>query len=160
MGFAGYQHQQGEKVIAIIANHGSVLAPVPVAPVHEPDMVWCPEGLNALKQVATEVGLDLRGASRNRDGGFASPRHRKCMCKAGMLPNSKANPPNRKGTKRGRKQLFNAVLQALRLRVERTFAWEDKGKRLLLRFECLQQRHDGIQLMAYTLSNLRAFCGI
>jgi len=38
--------------------------------------------------------------------------------------------------------------------VERTFAWEDKFKRLLLRFEFKQQRHYGMKLMAYTLINL------
>jgi transposase len=54
---------------------------------------------------------------------------------------------------------FNAAIHALRLRVERTFAWEDKFKRLLLRFERIQQRHYGMKLMAYTLINLRAFCG-
>jgi hypothetical protein len=36
----------------------------------------------------------------------------------------------------------------------------DKFKRLLLRFERIQQRHYGMKLMAYTLINLRAFCGI
>jgi hypothetical protein len=50
-------------------------------------------------------------------------------------------------------------MQALRMRVERTLAWEDKGKRLFLRFERIQQRHYGMQLLAYTLINLRAFCG-
>jgi hypothetical protein len=44
-------------------------------------------------------------------------------------------------------------------RVERTFAWEDKFKRLLLRFERIQQRHYGMKLLAYTLINLREFCG-
>ena len=34
-----------------------------------------------------------------------------------------------------------------------------KFKRLLLRFERIQQRHYGMKLMAYTLINLRAFCG-
>jgi hypothetical protein len=38
-------------------------------------------------------------------------------------------------------------------------AWEDKFKRLLLRFERIQQRHYGMKLMAYTLINLRKFCG-
>ena len=79
---------------------------------------------------------------------------------AGMIPNIKENPRNRKGTKRGRKRLFNAAIHALRMRVERTFAWEDKFKRVLLRFERIQQRHYGMKLMAYTLINLRAFCGI
>jgi transposase len=55
--------------------------------------------------------------------------------------------------------LFNAAIHSLRLRVERTFAWEDKFKRLLLRFEFIQQRHYGMKLMGYTLINLRHFCG-
>jgi len=50
-------------------------------------------------------------------------------------------------------------MQSLRLRVEQTFAWEDKFKRLLLRFEFTQQRHYCMKLMAYTLINLRHFCG-
>src|SRR5207253_249100 len=160
IGYSGYKHQKGEKVIAIIDNHGSVLAPVPVAPVNETDMVLLPEGLKALKEVAKEVGLDLRGAYLNLDGGFDSRANRKCIFNAGMIPNIKENSRNRKTTKRGRKRFFNAAIHALRMRVERTFAWEDKFKRLLLRFERIQQRHYGMKLMAYTLINLRAFCGV
>jgi transposase len=55
-----------------------------------------------------------------------------------MIPNIPETPRNR--PKRGRKRLFNAAIHTLRLRVERTFAWEDKFKRLLLRFEHLQHR--------------------
>ena len=159
IGYSGYKHQKGEKVIAITDNHGYVLAPVPVAPVNETDMVLFPEGLKALKQVAKEVGVDLRGAYLNLDGGFDSMHNRKCIFNAGMIPNIKENPRNRKTIKRGRKRLFNAAIHALRLRVERTFAWEDKFKRLLFRFERIQQRHYGMKLMGYTLINLRAFCG-
>ena len=68
-----------------------------------------------------------------------------------MIPNITANPRNRKRAKRARKRLFNAVIHALPMRVERTFAWEDKFKRLLLRFERIQQRHYGMKLLAYTL---------
>ena len=123
-------------------------------------MVLFPEGLHALKQVATEVGLDLRGAYLNLDGGFDSARNRKCIFNAGLIPNIKENPRHRKRPKRGQKRFFNATIHALRLCVERTFAWEDKFKRLLLRFERIQQRHYGMKLMAYTLINLRAFCGV
>ena len=48
------------------------LAPVPVAPVNETDMVLLPQSLQALKQVAKQVGLDLTGAHLNLDGGFDS----------------------------------------------------------------------------------------
>ena len=131
-----------------------------MAPVNETDMVLLPESLQALKKVAKEVGLALKGAYLNLDGGFDSIANRKCIFNAGMIPNIKEDPRNRKTTKRGRKRLFNAAIHALRLRVERTFAWEDKFKRLLLRFERIQQRHYGMKLMAYTLINLRTFYGI
>jgi hypothetical protein len=49
-------------------------------------------------------------------------------------PIPKENPRNRKTPKRGRKRFFNVAIHALRMRIERTFAWEDKFKRLLLRF--------------------------
>jgi len=122
-------------------------------------MVLLPKGLKALKKVAKQVGLNLRGASLNLDDGFDSTRNRKCIFNAGMIPNIKENPPNRKRTKRGRKRFFNAAIHALGAGVERTFAWEDKFKRRLLRFERIQQRHYGMKLMAYTLINLRTFCG-
>ena len=141
-------------------NNGYVLSPLPVAPVNETDMVLLPDGLKALKQVAKMTGLVLTGAYLNLDAGFDSTHNRKCIFNAGMIPNIKENPRNRKTPKRGRKRLFNAAIHALRMRVERTFAWEDKFKRLLLRFERIQHRHYGMKLMAYTLINLRAFCGI
>jgi hypothetical protein len=140
-------------------NNGYVLSPLPVAPVNETDMVLLPDGLKALKRLAKMVGLDLRGAYLNLDAGFDSTHNRKCIFNAGMIPNIKENPRNRKCTKRGRKRLFNAALHALRTRVDRTFAWADKFKRLLLRFECIQQRHFGMKLLAYTLINVREFCG-
>ena len=122
-------------------------------------MVLLPQGLNALKQMAKAVGLDLKRAYLNLDGGFDSAHNRQCIFNAGLIPNIPENPRNRKTTKRGRKRFFNTAIHALRMRVERTFAWEDKFKRVLLRFEYLQQRHYAMKLLAYTLINRRAFCG-
>ncbi len=141
-------------------NNGYVFAPVPVAPVQETDMGLFPDGLQALPRVAKEVGLDLRGAYINLDGGFDSRANRKYIFNAGMIPNITENPRHRKHPKRGRKRLCNDAIHSLRMRVERTFAWEDKFKRLLLRFDRIPQRHYGMKLLAYTLINLRKFCGI
>src|SRR6266704_458957 len=123
IGYSGHKHQKGEKVIAIIDNHGYVLAPLPVAPVNEADTVLLPEGLKALKRVAKLTGLRLQGAYLNLDGGFDSRHNRKAIFNAGMIPNIKANPRNRKTTKRVRKRFFHHAIHALRMRVERTFAW-------------------------------------
>lgn len=158
IGDSGHKHQQGEKVLAIIDNNGDVWAPLPVAPVNTADPVLLPEGLKALKRVARLPGLELDGAYLTLDGGFDSKANRKAIFTAGLIPNIKENPRHRKPPKRGRKRLFHAVIPALRERVERPFAWEDNCKRLLLRFEYIQQRHYGMKLMAYTLINLRRFC--
>jgi transposase len=58
-----------------------------------------------------------------------------------------------------RLQCRDEVLYKLRFTIERTCAWEDKFKRLLLRFETKQIRHLGFKLIAFTLINLREFCG-
>jgi hypothetical protein len=144
--------------MAIIDNNGYVVSPLPVAPVNEADMVLLPEGLKTLKRVAKLTGLVLEGAYLNLDGGFDSKANRKAIFNAGLIPNINENPRHRKRPKRGRKRLFNEALHVLRECVERTFAWEDKFKRLLLRFEHIQQRHYGMKLMAYTLINVRRFC--
>jgi hypothetical protein len=60
---------------------------------------------------------------------------------AGMNPNIKETLRHCKATRHGQKRLFNEVIHTLQMRVERTCAWEDKFKRLLLRFERMQQRH-------------------
>jgi transposase len=159
IGYSGYKHQKGDKVIAIIDNHGYVLSPLPVAPVNEADMVLLPGALRVLKRVAKLLEWDLKGSYLNLDGGFDSKHNRKVIFNAGMIPNIKENPRNRKTTKRGRKRLFNPAIHRLRDRVERTFAWEDKFKRLLMRFERIQRRHYAMKLMAYTMINVRHFCG-
>jgi len=65
-----------------------------------------------------------------------------------MTPNIKENKRNRKQTKKGRKRLFDQKTYNLRYCVERTFAWEDKFKRLLIRFETIQLRHQALKILA------------
>ena len=112
IGDSGHKHQKGAPVIAIIDNHGSVRAPLPVAPVKAAHTVLLPEGLTALKRVAKLTGLGRKGAYLNLDGGFDSTSHRKALFNAGMIPNIKENPRNRTHPKRGRKRLFNQAIHA------------------------------------------------
>ena len=77
-----------------------------------------------------------------------------------MLPNINPNPRGRKRTKRGRKALFALAIFKERFRtIERVFAWEDKFRRLLLRFDRISQLHYAFKTMAYTMINLRHYCG-
>jgi hypothetical protein len=62
---------------------------------------------------------------------------------------------------RDRKPLFDPAILAERFRtIERVFAWEDKFRRLLLRFDRLSQLHYAFKTRAYTMINLRHYCRI
>jgi len=158
IGYCGYKHQRGEKVMAIVDNNGYIIAPYTIAPVNRNDCVLLPASLENLSNIARKTGFSIKNSFLNLDGIFDSKKNRKAIFNRGMIPNIPENPRNRKKTKRGRKCLFDKVKHAFRFIVERTFAWEDKFKRLLLRFERIQSRHFVFKLMAYTMINLRHFC--
>ena len=76
-----------------------------------------------------------------------------------MTPNIPENKRNRKKTKRGRKRFFDPDIFKERFQtVERLFAWEDKFKRLLLRFERKSKNHLVMKLITFAMINLRHFC--
>ena len=157
--YSGHKHQEGKKVIAIVENNDLNAAPLPVAPVNKADTVLLPDGLNALKRIARLTDLEIDDAYLNLDGGFGLGATGKRSSTQELVLNVKENRRNRKAPTHRRKRLFNAAIHSLRLCVERTLAWEDKFKRLLLRFEFKQQRHYGMKLTAFILINLRPFCG-
>ena len=158
IGFSGYKHQTGEKIMSIVERQGYVLAPCPVASVNVNDGILLPDSLNELMRISRDIGFSVNGSVMNLDGVFDSKRNRKLIFNRHMVPNIPENKRNRKKTKPGPKRFFDAAVHQLRLAVERTFAWEDKFKRLLLRFERIQSRHLSFKLIAYALINLRAFC--
>jgi len=87
------------------------------------------------------------------------PDNRKAIFNRGMRPNIKPNPRGRKTPKRGRKPLFEPwILEERFSTIERVFGWEDKFRRLLLRFDRLSHLHYAFKTLAYTMINLRHFC--
>ncbi len=100
-------------------------------------------------------GLDYQGAIFNMDSSFDTRAARKLLWNRGVKPNIAENKRNRKTVKRGRKRYFNSAVYKRRFVSERTFAWVDKFKTLLIRFErkaayCLAFHH-----LAFTMINLR-----
>ena len=106
------------------------------------------------------MGKSLLETVVSLDSAYESKPNRKTIFNAGMIPNIKENKRNRKKPKRGRKRIYDATIFEERFNtVERVFAWEDKFKRLLLRFERISFHHFGFKLLAYTMINLRHFWG-
>jgi hypothetical protein len=70
-------------------------------------------------------------------------KNRKLIFNRGMTPNIHPNPRGRTTTKRGRMTIYDASIFKERFEtIERVFAWEDKFKRLLLRFEKISSLGD------------------
>lgn len=118
-----------------------------------------PDAFSHLKRMLKTLGKSLDGLIASLDSAYDSAANRKMIFNAGMVPNIKENSRNRKQTKRGRKRFYSEdIFQERFETVERAFAWEDKFKRLLMRFERISLHHFSLKLIAYTLINLRHFC--
>jgi len=158
IGYSGHKHHKGEKTMAIVDNNGYILSSMTVDSVNRHDTTLLPQSLNHLTNLKKSIGLELNGTLFNLDSGFDSLVNRKYIFNRQMKPNIKENPRNRKSVKKGRKRLFDPQAYSLRFCVERTFAWKNKFRRLLIRFETIAARHLALKLIAYTLINLREFC--
>ena len=113
---------------------------------------------NRLKDLFRQLNhLELAYADAyfNADSAFDTKEARKLLRNRGVRPNIPENKRNRKHTKRGRKRHFDTAVYKQRFVSERTFAWIDKFKRLLIRFERKKVYFLGFHLLAYTLINLR-----
>lgn len=159
LGFNGHKHNKSEKQIAITDRNANIIAPFISAPGNRNETVLLPEALTDLTRIAKLAGINLTGSVMSLDGGYDSVSNRKLIFNRGMIPNIKENRRNRKVPKSGRKRIYSDDIYQERFRtVERAFAWEDKFKRLLLRFERISSHHFGLKIIAYTLINLRHFC--
>lgn len=160
LGFSGHKHMKGEKVVAFTDRNCYVLSPMIIAPGNRHEGPLFVKAFESLKDLAKRIGLSLKNTVMSLDSAYDSFKNRKQIFNAGMTPNIKENPRNRKHNKCGRKRLFSEQIYDERFQtIERVFAWEDKFKRLLLRFERISFHHFGLKLLAYTMINLRHFCG-
>ncbi|CAE6844439.1 hypothetical protein R75461_07177 [Paraburkholderia nemoris] len=113
----------------------NVIAPFVSAPGNRNESPLLREALPRFTQTARAIGL-VGGAIVSLDGVYDCRANRKAIFNRGMTPNINPNPRGRKTPKRGRKPLFDPVIFDERFStIERVFAWEDKFRRLLLRFE-------------------------
>src|SRR5450830_1081342 len=152
IGFSGHKKMKGDKVVAFCDRNCNVIAPFLSAPGNRNESPLLREALPQLTCIAKAVGLDLRGSIVSLDGVYDCPLNRKAIFNRGMTPNINQNPRGRKTTKRGRKQIFDDDIFEERFRtIERVFAWEDKFKRLLLRFDYISDVHYAFKTLAYAM---------
>ena len=101
------------------------------------------------------LGIDIRGAFFNADKAFDTKDARKTCFNHAVIPNIDVNKRNRKSVKRGRKRLFNKDIYKNRFTSERSFAWIDKFRALLVRFFRKDAYFLGAHFIVFALINLR-----
>src|ERR1700759_1663544 len=159
IGFNGHKKLKGDKVVAFCDRQCNVIAPFVPAPGNRNESPLLRDALPEVMRIARDVGMDLHGSIVSLDGVYDCWANRKAIFNRGMIPNINPNVRGRTQPHRGRKPLFDPTIFAERFHtIERVFAWEDKFRRLLLRFERLSQLHDAFKTLAYTMINLRHCC--
>ena len=101
------------------------------------------------------LGLKISGAYFNADKAFDTKAARKTCFNHGLIPNIDENQRNRKSSKRGRKRSFNEEVYKRRFTSERSFAWINKFRALLLRFDRCEVYFLGAHFIAFAMINLR-----
>jgi len=159
IGFSGHKKVKGDKVVAFCDRQCNVIAPFVAAPGNRNESLLLREALPEVTRIARMVGMDLHGTIVSLDGVYDCRLNRKAIFNRGMIPNINPNSHGRKRPKRGRKPFFEPTIFDERFHtIERVFAWEDKYRRLLLRFDRLSQLHYAFKTLAYTMINLRHYC--
>ena len=159
LGFSGHKQFKGDKIVAFCDRHCNVIAPFIAAPGNRHESPLLLLALPQVIRIAKYVGLDLHKTIVSLDAAYDSRANRKAIFNRGMVPNIPANPRGRRAPQRGRQPLFEQALYQERFfTIERVFAWEDKFRRLLLRFERISKLHYAMNCLAYTMINLRHFC--
>ena len=159
LGYNGHKHMKGDKVVAFCDRNCNVIAPFVTASGNRNESPLLREVLPKVTHVARTVGFNLKSTIVSLDGVYDSRANRKAIFNRGMIPNINENLRGRKTSKPGPKRLFVPAIFKERFRtIERVFAWEDKFKRLLLRFERISKLHYALKSLAYTMINLRHFC--
>ena len=153
--YQGRKKGKTSNILPIMDRNGYVVASTGIIAGNHNDAYNLKPHLQTAFKEMKRLELTIQGAYFNADMGFDTRAARQTCFNHGLIPNIPENPRSRKQTKRGRKRLFNADVYDDRFCAERTFAWVDKFKRLLIRFERCDTCFLGAHYIAFTLINLR-----
>ena len=144
-------------------NKGNLIALPTTAAVNIHDSVLFPDAFDVLEYVAEQVQFSLVGSLITLDSGFYSDANHERIWEAHMIPIIKPNHRNTKDSAliAAREDFFEEYrdIYKTRFTIERCYAWEDKYRKLVTRYERLKCTFLGFRLLAYTMVNYRTEFG-
>lgn len=142
-------------ILPITERNGYVIATTGIVAGNHHDAFELPTHLATAFKGLKRLGLKIAGAFFNADSAFDTKTARRVCFNHKVIPNIAVNSRNQRKLRRGRKRLFRPDIYRQRFTSERTFAWIDKFRALLIRFDRLAHHFLAGHYLAYTLINLR-----
>jgi transposase len=153
--YQGRKKAKTSNILPIADGNGYIIASTGIVAGNHNDAYQLKSNIQTAFKQMKRLGLTIEGAFFNADSAFDTKAARKTCFNHGVIPNMPENKRNRKKVKRGRKRLFNPEVYKRRFVAERSFAWIDKFKRLLVRFERKAVYFLGAHYIAFAMINLR-----
>ena len=153
--YQGRKKAKTTNILPIIEGNGFFIATTGLVAGNHNDAYNLKPHLQTAFKLLKDLGLDIQGAFFNADKAFDTKAARKTCFNYGLVPNIDENRRNRKKPKRGRKRLFNAEVYKRRFICERSFAWVDKFRALLIRFDRKDVFFLGAHFIVFAMINLR-----
>ena len=153
--YQGRKRAKTTNILPITDGNGFIIATTGLIAGNHNDAYNLKPHLQTAFKSMKRLGLDIQGAYFNADKAFDTKTARKTCFNHGVVPNIDENKRNRKTTKRGRKRFFNTEVYKRRFICERTCAWIDKFKALLIRFDRKDAYFLGAYFIAFAMVNLR-----
>ena len=153
-----YQRRKRAKTTNILPftdANGFIIASTGLVAGNHNDAWQLKSHLQAAFKFIKRLGVSIAGAFFNADSAFDTREARKTCFNHHLIPNIKENRRNRKSPKPGPARLFDPVVYKRRFTSERTFAWIDKFRALLIRFDRLDSCFLGAHYIVFAMINLR-----
>lgn len=110
--------------------------------------------MQTMQTILEQAGITLDGSFLNADAGFDAESVRSCCHAYGIYPNIALNPRN--GNYIERDEICDETLYAYRFVIERTHAWLDSFKALLVRFEKCSHTWLALHFLAFIALFIRS----
>jgi transposase len=153
--YQGRKKAKTSNILPLTDAHGYVVACTGIVAGNHHDSFNLKAHLPNAFRFMKALGLSIAGAYFNADSAFDTVQARKVCFNHKVIPNIAENKRNRKTVKRGRKRLFNPVVYKRRFTSERSFAWIDKFRALLIRFDRKDAHFLAAHHLVFALINLR-----
>lgn len=128
------------------------------------DIILFSQSFSCFLALTKKIGLSIpKNTSITADPGFDSKENKELIRENGLIPIIKPNLRRLKDKKKieEKRDEFDKIrhIYKERYRIERCFAWKDKYRRLVIRYERLRSTAMGFRYLAYSMVNFRSVFG-